>query len=52
MSVRYYGLPDEDYIELADGTRLPVSRNRYAVPLVIVPPLGCDRRCLRSAAAT
>lgn len=40
MSVRYYGLPDEDYIELADGTRLPVSRNRYAVPLVIVPPLG------------
>jgi polyhydroxyalkanoate synthase len=40
MSVRYYGLPDEDYIELADGSRLPVSRNRYPVPLVIVPPLG------------
>lgn len=40
MSVRYYGLPDEDEIELADGSRLPVSRNRYPVPLVIVPPLG------------
>ncbi len=40
MSVRYYGLPDEDDIELADGSRLPVSRNRYAIPLVIVPPLG------------
>lgn len=40
MSVRYYGLPDEDDIELADGTRLPIERNRHPVPLVIVPPLG------------
>jgi polyhydroxyalkanoate synthase len=40
MSVRYYGLPDEDEIELADGSRLPIERNRHAVPLVIVPPLG------------
>lgn len=40
MSVRYYGLPDEDHIELADGTPLPIERNRHPVPLVIVPPLG------------
>lgn len=40
MSVRYYGLPDEDHIELADGARLPIERNRHPVPLVIVPPLG------------
>lgn len=40
MSVRYYGLPDEDEIELADGSHLPIERNRHAVPLVIVPPLG------------
>lgn len=40
MSVRYYGLPDEDEIELADGSRLPIERNRHPVPLVIVPPLG------------
>jgi polyhydroxyalkanoate synthase subunit PhaC len=40
MSVRYYGLPDEDEIELADGVRLPIERNRKLVPLVIVPPLG------------
>lgn len=40
MSVRYYGLPDEDEIELADGSRMPIERNRHPVPLVIVPPLG------------
>lgn len=40
MSVRYYGLPDEDEIELADGSRLPIERKRHPVPLVIVPPLG------------
>ena len=40
MSVRYYGLPDEDYIELADGSRMPIERDRHPVPLVIVPPLG------------
>ncbi len=40
MSVRYYGLPDENSIELADGTQMPIQKNRYAVPLVIVPPLG------------
>lgn len=40
MSVRYYGLPDEDEIELSDGTLMPVQREQHAVPLVLVPPLG------------
>jgi polyhydroxyalkanoate synthase len=40
MSVRYYGLPDDEDIELADGSRLPIERKRHAVPVVIVPPLG------------
>lgn len=40
MSVRYYELPEEDEIELADGSRMPIERNRHAIPLVLVPPLG------------
>lgn len=40
MSVRLYGPPDEDRIELPDGSSLPVIRERHAVPLVLVPPLG------------
>lgn len=40
MSVRYYGLPDESHIELSDGSDLAVERDQYAVPLVLVPPLG------------
>jgi polyhydroxyalkanoate synthase len=40
MSVRYYGLPDEEEIELADGSLMPVERNQHALPLVLVPPLG------------
>ena len=40
MAVRYYGLPDEDDIELADGSRLPIEREQHRVPLVLVPPLG------------
>lgn len=40
MSVRYYSLPDEDGIELADGSRMPIERNQHARPLVLVPPLG------------
>ena len=40
MSVRYYGLPEEDEIELADGSRMAVERNQHPVPLVLVPPLG------------
>ncbi len=40
MSVRYYGLPEEDEIELADGSRMAVERNQHPMPLVLVPPLG------------
>lgn len=40
MSLRYYELPDERDIELADGSRIPIKRERYDVPLVLVPPLG------------
>lgn len=40
MSVRYYELPDEDDIELPDGSRMPIRRQQHAVPLVLVPPLG------------
>lgn len=40
MSVRYYELPEENEIELADGSRMPIERNRHPVPLVLVPPLG------------
>jgi polyhydroxyalkanoate synthase len=40
MSVRYYELPEEDQIELVDGSTMPIKRDRYAVPLVLVPPLG------------
>lgn len=40
MSVRYYGLPEEDEIELVDGSHKPVERHQHALPLVLVPPLG------------
>lgn len=40
MSVRYYELPEEDEIELADGSRMPIQRPQHAIPLVLVPPLG------------
>lgn len=40
MAVRYYELPDEDEIELVDGSTMPINRNQHAVPLVLVPPLG------------
>jgi len=40
MSVRYYGLPEEDEIELVDGSRMRVERKQHALPLVLVPPLG------------
>ena len=40
MSVRYYDLPEDNDIELADGSRMPIERNRHAIPLVLVPPLG------------
>ena len=40
MAVRYYDLPEEDEIELVDGSTMPIKRQQYAVPLVLVPPLG------------
>lgn len=40
MSVRLYGPPDENFIELPDGSSLPVIRTQHPVPLVLVPPLG------------
>jgi len=40
MAVRYYGLPEEDEIELVDGSLMPVQRKQHPVPLVLVPPLG------------
>ncbi len=40
MAVRYYGLPEEEEIELVDGSLMPVQRRQHAVPLVLVPPLG------------
>jgi polyhydroxyalkanoate synthase len=40
MSVRYYDLAGETEIDLADGSRMPIQRNKHRVPLVLVPPLG------------
>ena len=40
MAVRYYSLPDEQEIDLPDGSQMPIRRRRHAVPLVLVPPLG------------
>ncbi|WP_373077265.1 alpha/beta fold hydrolase [Zhongshania sp.] len=40
MAVRYYELPDEKDIELVDGSRMDIERQQFAVPLVLVPPLG------------
>ena len=40
MAVRYYELPEDDDIEMVDGSRMPIQRKQHAVPLVLVPPLG------------
>jgi polyhydroxyalkanoate synthase len=40
MSVRYYSLSTESEISLEGGATLPVQRQKYRVPLVLVPPLG------------
>lgn len=40
MSVRYYGLPDENEITLPDGSKQVIERNTGRIPLVLVPPLG------------
>ena len=53
MAVRFYGLPGEDHIELTDGATMPIKRDKYDLPLVLVPPLGVttevfDRMPMRS----
>jgi polyhydroxyalkanoate synthase subunit PhaC len=45
MAVRHYSLAEEDAIELADGSRMPVERRQHPVPLVLVPPLGVISEC-------
>ncbi len=40
MAVRYYELPEEDEIQLVDGSHKAIERKQHAVPLVLVPPLG------------
>jgi poly[(R)-3-hydroxyalkanoate] polymerase subunit PhaC len=40
MAVRYYELPGEEAITLADGSTMPIQREQYPMPLVLVPPLG------------
>ncbi len=40
MTVRHYSLPAGTRIELADGGELEVAKQRHALPLVLVPPLG------------
>lgn len=40
FAVRYYALPGETDIELVNGDRKAISRNRKRIPLVLVPPLG------------
>jgi polyhydroxyalkanoate synthase len=40
MSVRYYELPREQELKLADGSTMPIRQEKYALPLVVVPPLG------------
>jgi polyhydroxyalkanoate synthase subunit PhaC len=40
MRVRFYALPSGAQVPLADGSSLVVPRERHAVPLVLVPPLG------------
>lgn len=40
MNLRFYPLPGDNEITLADGSKMPVVRERKPVPLVLVPPLG------------
>lgn len=40
MAVRHYDLSSETSIRLADGSEMPIRRERYPVPLILVPPLG------------
>ena len=52
MAVRYYGLPEEEEIELVDGSFMPVERKQHAVPLVLVPPLGVTTETFEFQAET
>ncbi len=40
MAVRYYSLPDEDEIQLNDGSVMSIERKQHKRPLILVPPLG------------
>ena len=40
MAVRYYALPEEDEIQLSDGSTMPINREQHKRPLILVPPLG------------
>jgi len=40
MAVRYYELPEDEEIDLVDGSTMPIRRKQHAVPLVLIPPLG------------
>ena len=40
MTLRYYPLPGTSRIELADGGSMAVRRERHAVPVILIPPLG------------
>ena len=40
MSVRYYSLPDDEFIVAPDGEKMPIERKQKKLPLVLVPPLG------------
>ncbi|TJY61102.1 alpha/beta fold hydrolase [Sinimarinibacterium sp. CAU 1509] len=40
MSLRYYPVPEGSSMVAAGGERVPIIRQRKAVPLVLVPPLG------------
>lgn len=40
MCVRFYALPAGAQVPMADGSSLVTPKQRHAVPLVLVPPLG------------
>lgn len=40
MAVRYYALPEEDEIQLGNGSTMPINREQHKRPLILVPPLG------------
>ncbi len=40
MNVRHYALPDEQRITFEDDSEMPINRDSYDIPLILVPPLG------------